>query len=60
MYEEYEYSLEINKTLGVDFTNMSAIMRADPKRAKRQSSHECLFALLGSALAKAARKMLVK
>jgi len=27
---------------------------------KRQSSHQCLFARLGSACAKAARKMLVK
>jgi len=32
----------------------------DPKSAKRQSSHQCLFALLGSMHAKAARKMLVK
>jgi hypothetical protein len=32
----------------------------DPKSAKRQSSHQCLFALLGPACAKAAHKMLVK
>jgi len=35
-------------------------MRADPKSAKRQSSHQCIFAILGSALSKAARKMVVK
>jgi len=35
-------------------------MRADLKRAKRQLSHQCLFALLGSACAKAAHKTLVK
>jgi len=35
-------------------------MRADPKSAKRQSSHQCLFALLGSAGVKAAGKTLVK
>jgi len=34
--------------------------RADPKSTKRQSSHQCLCALLGSALIKAACKMLVK
>jgi len=33
---------------------------ADPKSAKRRSSHKCLFALLGFACAKAAHKMLVK
>ena len=33
---------------------------ADPKSAKRQLSHHRLFDLLGSALIKAARKMLVK
>jgi len=35
-------------------------MRADPKSAKRLSSHWCLFALLGSTLPKAAHKTLVK
>ncbi len=34
--------------------------RADPNSAKRQSSHHFLFALLGSARAKAPHKMLVK
>ncbi len=34
--------------------------RPDPKSEKRQSSHQCLFALLGSALVKAVRKMLMK
>jgi len=38
----------------------AAFMPADPKSAKRQSSHQCLFALLGSMRAKAACKMLVK
>jgi len=37
-----------------------AFTRADPKSAKRKSSHHCLFVLLGSSLIKAARKMLVK
>ncbi len=37
-----------------------AIMHADPKSVKRQSSHEYLFSLLGSTLVKAAGKMLVK
>ncbi len=32
----------------------------DPKSTKRLSSHQCLFALLGSSLVKAACKMLVK
>jgi len=41
----------------VNFTNIFAavFIRADLKSAKRQSSHQCLFALLGSA----ARKTLV-
>jgi len=33
---------------------------ADTKSAKIQSSHQCLFALLGSARVKAPRKTLVK
>jgi len=37
-----------------------AFMCPDPKRTKRQSSHQCLFALLGSASIKAACKMLMK
>jgi len=35
-------------------------MRADPKSIKIQSSHQYLFALLGSMVIKAARKTLVK
>jgi hypothetical protein len=35
-------------------------MPKDPKRVKRLSSQQCLIALLGTALQKAARKMLVK
>jgi len=38
----------------------TAYMRKDHKSAKIQSSHQCLFALWGSALTKAACKMLVK
>jgi len=35
---------------GVDFTNilLAAFSREDPKSAKRQSNHQCLFALFGS------------
>jgi hypothetical protein len=41
----------------VDFTNMlkSSFTHADPKSAKRQSSHQCL-ALLGSVHAKVVHK----
>jgi len=35
-------------------------MCADPKSAKRQQHHMCLFALLGSMQVKAARKTVVK
>jgi len=35
-------------------------MLTDPKSAKRQSSHQCLSVLLGSARIKAACKTLVK
>jgi len=47
---------------GVNFTNIlrSAFTCEDPKNAKRQSSHQCLFALLGSTQARAPHKMLVK
>jgi len=34
-------------------------MCEDPKSAKRQSSHQCFFGILGSAREKAARKILV-
>jgi len=37
----------------------AAFMLADPKSAKRQSSHQCLFALLVSVRVKAVHKMLV-
>jgi len=49
-------------TPGVDLANISqtAFTCADPKSTKKQSSHQCLFALLGSAHVKAARKTLVK
>jgi len=35
-------------------------LTADPKKAERQSSPQCLFALLGSAHVRDAHKMLVK
>ncbi len=38
----------------------AAFMRENPKSAKRQSSHQCLFARLRSAHIKAAQKTLVK
>ena len=46
----------------VNFTNVlqAAFTQEDPKSAKRQSSRQCLFVLLGSLRAKAACKMLVK
>ena len=37
----------------------TVFMHKDPKSEKRQSSHQCLFALLGSAYSKAAGKMLL-
>jgi len=48
----------VKLTPGVDLTNIlqAAFARSDPIPA----SHQCLFALLGSAVAKAACKMLVK
>jgi len=47
---------------GVNFTNIlcAAFTSLDPKCAKRQSSHQCLFALFGPKHVKAAYKMLVK
>jgi len=47
---------------GVDFTHIlrAAFTHADPKSTKIQSSHPCLFSLLGSVHIKAACKMLVK
>jgi len=38
----------------------AAFMCTEPKSAKRQSSHKCLFVLLGSAFEKAATCTLVK
>jgi hypothetical protein len=47
---------------GVNFTNVlwTAFTCTDPKSAKRHSSHNCLFTLLGLACVKAVHKMLVK
>jgi len=47
---------------GVNFINIlrAAFMLADPKSAKRQSSHQCLLPLLGALRVKAEHKMLVK
>jgi len=47
--------------LGVNITSVSrpAFACADINCAKRQSSHQCLFSLLGSLRAKAALKMFV-
>jgi len=39
---------------------LKAFTQEGPKRAKRQLSHRCHFALFGSGRVKAARKMLVK
>ncbi len=39
---------------------LTAFKGKDPKSALRQSRHQCLFALLGFALAKADQKILVK
>jgi len=46
----------------INFTKIlrAASMGADQGSSKRQSSHQCLFALLGSAHKKPARKVLVK
>jgi len=38
----------------------TAFTRADPKSAKQQSTHKCIFALLGSTCIKAAHKTLMK
>ncbi len=48
--------------LGVNFTNVlrAAFMLTDPKRTKRQSSHQCIFVLLDSAHVKATCKKLMK
>jgi len=49
-------------TSWINFTNVlrAAFLGADPKSAKRLTSHQCLFVLLGSSSIKAARKTLVK
>jgi len=46
----------------VDFTNVlqTALYVQITKAQKRHSSYQCLFALLGSACAKTASKILVK
>jgi hypothetical protein len=53
-------SCELN--IEVNFTSiLQAVFTGEgPKSQKRQSSHQCVFALLGSARIKAARKTLVK
>jgi len=57
----FEYDLELftPTSHGVYFTNVlrKDFMNADPKSAKRQLSHQCLFALLGSPSIKATHKM---
>jgi len=47
---------------GVNFTNIlrASFTHADPKRAKKQLHHQCLFSLLGYALIKTVCKTLVK
>jgi len=47
---------------GIDFTNTSqeTFKGTDQESAKRQSRHQCCFALLGSLCVKAVRQMLVK
>jgi len=57
-----KYLLEHSHRPGVDSTNIlhAAFAHAHPIGAKRQSSHQRLFVLLGSACVKAASKMLVK
>ncbi len=62
--ESDRYNLQVVSIilgLGVNITNVSrpAFACADINCAKRQSSHQCLFSLLGSLRAKAALKMLV-
>ncbi len=54
--------LQIFTIPGVDFTNIlwAALTCKDPKSSKWHCWLDCLFALLGSACIKAARKMLVK
>jgi len=53
--------LEVPKRYIKDLGLISpASLRADPKSPKRQSSHQCLFAHLGSVLAKAGCKIIVK
>jgi len=50
------------QTSWVDFTNIlqAAFTHTYHKSAKRLSSHECLFPLMGSVCSKAARKTLAK
>jgi len=43
-----------------DHFTISAFTHADHKSAKRKSSHQCLFALLGSLSKNAAHKILAK
>jgi len=44
---------------GVNFNNMyTQLLQADPKSAKKQSSQQCIFVLVGSWQVKADSKML--
>jgi len=56
------YLVTLSRPRGVNFINVlrAAFTRPDPKWAKRQSSHQCLFALLGPTRVKASCKMLMK
>ncbi len=61
--EKKAQQIEAKKaTSEVNFTNIlcAAFTRADPKSAKRHSSHQYLFVLLGSWHVKAYHKTLVK
>jgi hypothetical protein len=55
LYEKGARKVLMKLTPGVDFTNIpAAFIRKDPKSAKIQSSHYCLFMLLRSLLTKTA------
>jgi len=56
------WTLTTSRTWGVNFINVlrAAFILADPKSAKRQSSCQSFFALMGSAPVKATRRTLMK
>jgi len=62
LYEKFARKTLMKLTLGVNFTNVlwAACTLEDPKNVKIQSSHQYLFALLGSLRTKAAYKILMK